>query len=220
MNKRYLGICAVMLSLALCGTAGAASLQKAIMYNQHGLKEKAKGELIDLIFSRVSRSDKAEAYYLLGTIAFDEKKISVALDSWRTLVAKFPQSGKAKLVQGKISELAEIVGESTEKSIKNAVARSYLRHGDFWSKGRSRVFSIDGSWIPRVEAANKWYDKIIAEFPKTPAAELAYESKLKTLIGWRRSGSSFGLSKSRKYMPQLLETFAAFERDFPESGAL
>ena len=224
MKKYHLGICAGVILLVLSGTAGAASLRKAIMYNQYGLKNKAKGEFINLIFSKSSRSDKAEAYYFLGAIAFDERKISVALDSWRTLVAKFPKSEKAKLVKERISELAEIVGESTEKTIRNAVARSYLRHGDFWSDKKSRVFNIDSSWIPNVEAANKWYDKVIAEFPKTPAAELAYKNKLRTLLGWKepgRYGSSFGLKKNfLQYMPQLTETFAAFERDFPESGSL
>ncbi len=224
MNKYVLGICAGLISLVLCAPAGAASLQKAIMYNQHGLKDKAKNEYIDLIFGNSSRSDKAEAYYSLGAIAFDEKKISVALDSWKVLVAKFPKSEKAKLVKEKISELAEIVGESTEKSIKNAVARSYLRHGDFWSKGKSRVFKIDNSWLPNVEAANKWYDKVISEFPKTPAAELAYKNKLRTLLGWKepgRYGSSYGLKDGfGTYMPHLTKTFSAFERDFPKSGSL
>lgn len=224
LNKYLLGICPGLLSLILCVPAGAASLQKAIMYNQHGLKDKAKSEFIDLIFSKSSRSDKAEAYYFLGAIAFDERKISVALDSWKTLVAKFPKSKQAKLVKGKISELAEIVGESAEKTIKNAVARSYLRHGHFWSKKKSRVFNIDGSWISNVEAANKWYGKVIAEFPNTPAAELAYENQLRTLLGWKergRYGSSGGIKENfLRYMPRLLETFAAFERDFPESGSL
>ena len=224
LNKYYFGICVSLVSMVLCAPAGAASLQKAIMYNQHGLKDKAKGEFIDLIFSKSSRSDKAEAYYFLGAIAFDERKISVALDSWKVLVAKFPKSEKAKLVKEKISELAEIVGESAEKTIRNAVANSYLRHGDFWSEGKSRVSTIDSSYIPNVKVANKWYDKVISEFPKTPAAELAYINKLRTILGWRtpgRYGSSYGMRESRKkYLPQMLETFATFERDFPKSGLL
>lgn len=224
MNKYILGICVGFVSLVLCTAAGAASLEKAIMYNQHGLKDKAKSEFIDLIFNKSSRSDKAEAYYFLGAIAFDERKISVALDSWKTLVTKFPKSKQAKLVKGKISELAEIVGESAEKSIKNAVARSYLRHAHFWSRRKNQGFTIDSSWILKVEAANKWYDKVISEFPKTPAAELAYKNKLRTILGWKepgRYGSSGGIEENfLKYMPLLLETFAAFERDFPQSGSL
>ena len=242
MNKYILGICAGVILLVLSSTAGAASLQKAIMYNQHGLKDKAKSEFIDLIFSKSSRSDKAEAYYFLGTIAFDERKISVALDSWKTLVAKFPKSKQAKLVKGKISELAEVVGESKEKSIRNAVARSYLRHGDFWSEYENRTFEIIARKVSGIGAANKWYDKVITEFPGTPAAKLAYENKLRTLLGGikeeaerifknysekrflsrgsEEKAEKFLKNSSSKYLPQFKETFAAFERDFPKSGSL
>jgi len=210
--------------MALCGSVSAASLQKATMYDEHGLRAEAKQELIDVIFSKASQNDKAEAYYLLGSIAFDERSISVALDSWKTLVAKYPKSKEATLVKGKISELAEIVGESAEESIKNAVAQSYLRHADFWSEDKDRIFRIDSSWIPNVESAIKWYDKVIAEFPKTPAAERAYKGKLRTLIGWKESGRYGDLHGVKgnfsKYMPQLIEAFAAFERDFPKAGSL
>lgn len=44
----------------------AASLEKAILLNEHGLTTDAKRELIDLIFEKESKADdKAQAYYLL-----------------------------------------------------------------------------------------------------------------------------------------------------------
>ena len=83
---------------------------------------------------------------------------------------------------------------------------------------------IDSSWLPNVEAAIKWYDKVIAEFPKTPAAERAYKGKLRTLLGWKESGrygESYGVRENfSKYMPQLLTDFAAFEQDFPKASSL
>ena len=202
----------------------AASVEKATMLNQHGLSQEAKSELIDVIFSKSSETDKAKAYYLLGSIAFDGNNVSVALDSWRNLVDKYPNSSEAKSVKDRIRELAEIVGESTKESIENAIALSYLRHGDFWSKDKNNKFVIDSSWIPNVETAIKWYDKVIAEFPKSAASRIAYRDKLRTLLGWKESGqygSSYGVrSDFGLYMPKLLDTFASFEKDHPSESTL
>lgn len=208
----------------LAPVSHAASVEKANVLNQHGLRQEAKLELIDVIFSKSSDADKAKAYYTLGSIAFDESKVSTALDSWRALVQKYPNSSEATSVKDRIRELAEIVGESTKESVNNAVALSYLRHGDFWSDDKDNVFTIDSSWIPKVETAIKWYDKVIAEFPKSNASKIAYRSKLRTLLGWKERGqygSSFGIrSDFAKYMPKLLETFAAFEQDHPSASSL
>lgn len=69
-----------------------------------------------------------------------------------------------------------------------------------------------------------WYDKVIQEFPKTAASQLAYEDKMRTLIGWEdpgRYGASHGIKRNfAQYMPQLLETFFAFERDHPDASSL
>ena len=140
------------------------------------------------------------------------------------LGAKYPSSEHAALVKDKRSELAEIVGESRDESINNAVAQSYLRHAEFWSEDKDSAFRIDSSWIPNVESAVNWYDKVIAEFPKSPAAERAYRGKLRTLLGWEESGrygDSHGVKGNfKKYMPLLLEAFSSFEADFPQAGSL
>ncbi len=202
----------------------AASVEKAGMLNQYGLTQEAKSELIDVIFDKSSESSKAQAYYLLGSIAFEENKVAVALDSWRHLVNKYPTSNEAKTVQDKINELSEIVGESTKESIENAVALSYLRHGDFWSKGKNNIFTIDSSWIPSVETSIKWYDKVILEFPKSAASRVAYQAKLRTLLGWEdpgKYGDKHGVKASLpKYMPQVIETFSAFEKEHPAASSL
>ena len=214
-----LSVCFLSSSAAL-----AASVQKAQMLNQHGLKAEAKTELINVIFSKSNSNDKAQAYYLLGNMAFEESKVGVALDSWRSLVAKYPKSKQAQLVKNKIKELAEIVGESAKESIDNAVALSYLRHGDFWSRGKNSRFTVDSSWIPNLETAIKWYDKVISEFPGSVASRIAYQDKLRTLLGWKESGkygSSYGIEKSfSKYMPQVLKTFDAFEKEHPKASTL
>ena len=203
----------------------AASLEKAILLNEHGLTTDAKRELIDLIFEKRSKAnDKAQAYYLLGNIAFEEDKIRAALNSWKHLIDKYPNSQEADLVQDRIAVLSEVVGKSAKESLKNAVARSYLRHAEFWSEDKSDIFRIDASWIPNVESAIKWYDKVITEFPKSAASRIAYEGKLRTLLGWEESGrygSSYGIKASfKKYMPRLLQTFENFEKNHPDASTL
>lgn len=203
-----------------------ASYERAVMLKEHGLVNESKAELIDVIFSKAQDSEKAKGYYLLGSIAFAERKISVALDSWRELIKKYPNAKEAGLVRDRIKELAEMVGEIEKESIENAVAQSYIRNGDFWSKGKDYKFTIDASWMPMVESAIKWYDRVIKEFPGTTASRIAFEEKMRTLLGWKepgRDGESYGLKKRKdfsKYMPQLLETFNEFEKEYPSASTL
>jgi hypothetical protein len=155
-------------------------------------------------------------------VAFDEKRISTALETWTKLTNQFPQSEEAKEVSGRIKDLSQIVGENTRESFNNAVAQSYLSHGEFWSRSKSNTFTIDSSWIPKVESANKWYDKMIQEFPKTTVAKVGYEEKMKTIIGWKDRSAGFeGIPKEpKKYIPLLIKTFSEYETSFPESGNL
>ena len=202
----------------------AQNLERATLFKEHGLSSEARRECILIITSSNSAAEKATAYYILGMIAFDEKRISTALDAWIKLTKQFPQSKEAKEVSARIKDLAQIVGENTRETLNNAVAQSYLSHGEFWSRGKSDVFNIDSSWIPNVESAIKWYDKMIQEFPKTAAAKVGYEQKMRTLLGWSesgRDGEKHGIKlDSRRYIPQLIATFHDYETAFPDSGTL
>ncbi len=220
MKKVLFAIIAMCLLLPIA--VSAASIEKAETFRQNGLITEAKKELIDIIFTKDDKS-KPEAYYILGNIAYGEKNLSSALDSWKKLVEKYPKSSQALLVKDRIKQLAEISGEITKVTIDNAIAQSYLSHADFWSEGKKNIFMIDTSWIPHVEAAVKWYDKVIQEYPNTIASKVAYEGKLKTIIGWKevgRDGESFGLKSDFGYMPLMLSTFAAFETEHPDAATL
>jgi tetratricopeptide (TPR) repeat protein len=210
--------------LILCSILYAASTEKATLLNQYGLVDEAKSELIEVIFSSGNNNEQAEAYYQLGNIAFYEDNISTTLSTWKTLVEKFPNSLQAKLVMERIKLLSNTIGEVSEENLDNTIATSYISNGDFWSTGKSSKFTIDSSWIPHVEAAITWYDKVIKEFPKTAAGQKAYQKKLQTLIGWTVSGkygTSYGIKESfYKYISQLLDTFASFEKDYPEASTL
>lgn len=223
MKKILFGLCISV--LGACLPAFAASLEKAEMLNQHGLIKESSIELIDVLFdASVSEDTKAKSYYLLGEIAFSDNRIAVALSTWRKLVKEYPNSEEAILVKDRIDELAEVVGEIKEESIKNAVAASYLRHANFWSKRKSEIFKIDSSWIPNVEAAVKWYDRIIKEFPDSTASRLAYQGKMRTILGWEepgKYGSSHGIKKDYlQYIPILEAVFNDFEKEHPNAPSL
>ena len=200
------------------------SVDKARLLYRHGLTREAKAELIHVLFNASDDETKADAHYLLGTISFGEGRVAVAVESWRELAEQYPESQPAMLVGDDLDALDEIVEESTEASVENAVANAYLRHGDFWSRGKQNGFTIDSSWIPNVEAAIKWYDKVVEAFPETEAARRAYEGKLRTLLGWEdpgRYGDKHGIEASfDDYMPLLLETFSAFEESHPDASTL
>ena len=209
----------------------AASIEKARLLYRHGLIQQAKAELIDVIFGKAGDSIKAEAYYLLGGMAFEDDKIAVALDSWRELVKKYPDSERAKPLQGRIDEIAEIVGDFAGESVDHAVALSYLRRGDFWSGVKSKKFGTDTSLITNFEVAAKWYDKVIREFPDSAASRTAYQNKMRMLIkkmekkreevmeeviGWR----TFVETCFEETIRPLVETFATFEKEYPNASTL
>ena len=71
-------------------------------------------------------------------------------------------------------------------------------------------------WIPRVVAAVKWYDKVIKDFPKTPAAEAAYVAKTQTLLGWRGIVDQTEETKLQRdqYMDRAVKTFSELAKAF------
>lgn len=223
MNKKsILGLAAGFLLASQ--VVSAASLDKAALLRRHGLAAHAKLELIEVIFSDAGDAAKAEAHYVLGSIAFEENSVTAALETWVELLQRYPDSKQAGLVEDRVQELAEIAGETSKSTLDNVVAQSYLRHADFWSERKEEILRIDSSWIPNVEAAAKWYDRVIAEFPRSPASRRAYEGKLRAILGWKdpgQYGEAHGVQGNfARYIPQLEATFAAFERDHPDAGTL
>ena len=202
----------------------AASIEKATLLNEHGLTTDAKRELIDVIFQDGSTlKDQAKAYYLLGNIAFAGDKIKVAFNSWDYLVKNYPKSDEALLVGDRITELSEVVKSDSEEAIDNAIARSYLKNAEFWSKRKSDGFQIDTSWIPEIFAARNWYDKVITEFPNTKAARIAYEGKLHTILASKAfdpDDPNYISGVFDGYAALLVGTFEAFESEHQRASTL
>ena len=222
-KKVPLFLCVVFYVGQLASCAAGQSVELAKDYYQHSLNDRAKDILITVVHGpNTLPANKAKALYLLGQISFDEGHIKVALLDWQSLVSEYPQTTEAKEISARLAQLNEIVTKVSDANITSAVARSYISNGDFWSRG-DRKFLIDSSWLPEVELAVEWYDRVIKEFPGSDAAELAYERKLFALLGWKElgDGGAYGLRNNyKKYLPQVLDTFTSFETAFPKSSSL
>ena len=203
----------------------AQSFQKAEMLLDHGLTAEAQKELIELVYSGnpAAAKDKPKAFGLLASIALDKNNISLAFKTWNRLIMDYPNSPEAATAKEHIPLLKSLLGKTVDETIENTTARVYLRNADFWAKDRDKIFTIDASWIPRVETAVFWYDKTISEFPNTSAARLAYEEKMRTLLGWKEPGQygeKNGVKANSNYLETLESTFRAYETSFPDASAI
>lgn len=213
-----------MLALSIVLISMAGSVEKAAMLEEHGLLDDAKREFIEVIFSNDPASAKAEAYYRLGNIAVQQDNTSAAMSAWNALVEKYPKSDQATRVAERIKVLAEALQQTLSSHVDDATAQGYIRNAEFWSREKSDRFTIDSSWLPKIEMAVGWYDRVIKEFPNSAASRVAYEQKLKTLLGWKdggRAGTGYGVEVDYpRYMPQVIATFAAFEKEHPKASSL
>ena len=216
----------IALIIAMSGLTIDASIEKAILLKAHGLNDDAKRELINLIFDeKVKGKNKPRAYYLLGETAFNENRIQAATKTWGYIVEKYPDSDEALIIKERIDELSKVNLAVYTESLESAdysVAKLYLKNADFWSEGKNESWIIDSSWIPKMEFALKWYDKVISEFPKSEASRIAYIGKIRTLLGWGEYGTDgYGVRADfRKYIRILVDTFRSFEKDFPKDITL
>ncbi|TXD33795.1 tetratricopeptide repeat protein [Lujinxingia vulgaris] len=221
--KFYPALIFTLLLSFVSSPAFAQNIDHAIDLYNHALNDEAKLQFLAIKHDRGAANEhRSEAMYWLGQIAFEESRYAVALGEWEALVSDYPNSERANEIETRLSELGEVLAEHTSDRALSAVASSWLRNGDFWS-GSDRTFTIDSSWLPKLEQALHWYDRVIAEFPGTPAAEAAYARKLFALLGWETSGrygSSYGLKLDFKLITAVTETFAEFEEQFPENPQL
>ena len=244
---------AIVFIITMNGLTIEASIEKAILLKAHGLNDDAKRELINLIFHEDSeRKDKSRAYYLLGAIAFDENRIQFAIRTWDYIIEKYPDSDEALIVKERVDELSKVTLAVYTESIEStdySRAKLYLKNAEFWSEDKDNRWVIDSSWIPKVEFALKWYDKVISEFPKSDAARIAYIGKIRTLLSWKEfdrfdrtdevvkvaeriifSGKEFNTDEVVEvaeqiiffpiYVEQLVNTFRDFEKNFPNDTTL
>jgi hypothetical protein len=216
---------ACVLVLLAVNDLSAQSLARADSYRVNGLIDYAKKDLIDLANSGTATPQvKAEALSNLAEIAFDEKNYRAAAASWRKLIDSYPKTPQAEVAKGGMALLAEVAGALDGDLSTEIVGRAYLRNGDFFSDGRQETVGIDTSWLPNVDLAVRWYDRVISEFAGSPIARTAYEHKLQTLLGWEEPGQygrRFGLRSSPPdYLPILESTFRDFEKAFPDAPSL
>ena len=160
------------------------SVSRGLMLKMHGLEVDAKRAFIDLLYNdEAHEEDKAESLYQLGLIAFNNKDIGLATETWGLLIDEFPNTEKGRTVSAGIKYLLEdydaLVLESAREEIRDreevmrdALAQSYLLNAQFWWDP-PKQWGIYTSHINQFTMAREWYDKVVTEFPGTDAAKKA-----------------------------------------------
>lgn len=107
MNRTGVAVLAITL---LWGVAAhGASLDKAKALRANGLRDEAKRELVEVMFDEAEGPlVKAEALYLLGEIAVDQKAIAAARENWETLIKTYPESSFASAARSKLELLEQL----------------------------------------------------------------------------------------------------------------
>ena len=160
------------------------SVSRGLMLKMHGLEVDAKRAFIDLLYDdEAHEEEKADALYQLGLIAFNNKDIGLATETWGLLIDEFPNTEKGRTVSAGIKYLLEdydaLVLESAREEIRDreevmrdALAQSYLLNAQFWWDP-PKQWGIYTSHINQFTMARDWYDKVVTEFPGTDAAKKA-----------------------------------------------
>ena len=160
------------------------SVSRGLMLKMHGLEVDAKRAFIDLLYNdEAHEEDKADALYQLGLIAFNNKDIGLATETWGLLIDEFPNTEKGRTVSAGIKYLLEdydaLVLECAKEEIRDreevmrdALAQSYLLNAQFWWDP-PKQWGIYTSHIDQFTMAREWYDKVVTEFPRTDAAKKA-----------------------------------------------
>ena len=100
------------------------SVSRGLMLKMHGLEVDAKRAFIDLLYNdEAHEEDKADALYQLGLIAFNNKDIGLATETWGLLIDEFPNTEKGRTVSAGIKYLLEdydaLVLESAKEEIRD-----------------------------------------------------------------------------------------------------
>ena len=175
---KYLLTPAAMLILAWSiPSYSEPSVSRGLMLKMHGLEVDAKRAFIDLLYNdEAHEEDKADALYQLGLIAFNNKDIGLATETWGLLIDEFPNTEKARTVSAGIKYLLEdydaLVLESAKEEVSDVSAQSYLLNAQFWWDP-PKQWGIYTSHINQFTMAREWYDKVVTEFPGSDAAKKA-----------------------------------------------
>jgi hypothetical protein len=182
-------------------------------FYEFGLTDDAKRKFIAITFDpEASDVDKSKSLSRLGDIAFEEQKVALALKTWKELLKSYPDSDEANLVMERINQIGQMVGETTGDTLNNAIASSYIRHGDWWSKDKKEMLTIDSSWIPHDKVSIGWYERVIEEFPDSAASVLAIKKKFYTVYGWEepgKYGETYGVIGKKRRVTDLIAVYEA-----------
>ena len=127
-------LAALFAFICVCRISFAGDVEKTATLYSHGLADDATREFIDVLYrANPTKADQAESLYWLGQIAFDGSRFSVAFDDWGRRGAEFTESTHAQSISSRLAELRDVLATESTASVASAIARSHLRHAEFWS---------------------------------------------------------------------------------------
>ncbi|SPE31248.1 conserved exported hypothetical protein [Candidatus Sulfopaludibacter sp. SbA3] len=197
----------------LAGTLHGQDVDWARDLYEHGLKGRALEMYVGILHTAsYPPAAKAEALYYMGQMSFEDGSFATAMNDWQKLVSEYPESPRAVELKDRFTQLQEVYSKVADPPIDSVVARSYIKNGDFWARTEKK-FEVNTSLLPNLDLGAAWYDRVIAEFPGTEAADLAMQRKVFLWLG------SVDADYPRN-VAGMLEAFVAYEAAFPKDENL
>ncbi len=81
---------------------------------------------IEIVHSDAHDSSKATSLYHLGLIAFNEKRLQAALNTWNSLTDLYPSSTEAELVSEQMDYLVREIAHLSSDLVSDVTARLYF----------------------------------------------------------------------------------------------
>ena len=182
----------IVLGIATTALAQQPTVTKAEMFFTHGLVDDAKREAIHVLFATDGEAAKAPARMLLARISAAENRLTDAAGLWTSVVQAAPESDDGRLAKKLLEQCGSSLAWVGNDPVPNALAARYLDAARFWLGRLGATFPIDTTWLDDEASAVHWLDRVIAEFPGTPAAELAHEYRVRAFIGVLPDASGLG----------------------------
>ena len=159
MDKKLRNLIFSLIGLFFAAHSEAGSIDHAKVLKQHGLVDDAKKLFIEIVQSDAADADKAASLYNLGVIAFNEKQLQVAFDTWQNLVEQYPESDEGKILSERYG-----IGKSFKEYIGPLLAtyEDFLRtfpNSDFIPLLKFQI--ARAYWGHEALEAKKWLRSVI-----------------------------------------------------------
>ena len=203
-------------------TSYQIELQKSIDYYSVSLFNKAKENLIQLLYSGIDSVDEAEIRYHLGLCSYYEGKKNSAIQQWEKMASKYPNHQRSKEVRNFVQSYIKEKEDIFNSEIENIEFIAELEHGlRFWTPiaANEKLFWGD---LKEPLTALKYYSELFSKYeePNKQFKILYFRFRLlggfnQDNFGYKNSPKSGQLAQNtyRSESQQLLEKLETLVKD-------